>query len=179
MNIKSIVVIILRVYSLNFLFMGLLKSMPTIMAVAIMYREMDEGFSWAPEIVIPYVIMFIFFLVGIAFWIFAHPLADLITRKLPKDIKLGTFDLTNSYTIAFLVLGLFFAVSEFPNALYWGFHIFKLAASRSGDSWKQEVNFYRVLSDVIPFAIGLAMVFKARLWAEKLERFHIKRENSE
>jgi hypothetical protein len=178
MNIKSIVVVVLRIYSLNFLFMGFIKLTPVFISSAVMLAGVDEDFPLAP-IVVPYAIIAIFILIGVSFWVFARPLANLITRKLPKEIAIGTFDLTNSYTIAFLALGLFFTIGEFPHTLYWAFHIFKLAASRSGSSWKDEVDFYKVLSDVIPFTFGLMMIFKARFWAIKLEKIHKKMENSE
>lgn len=63
--------------------------------------------------------------------------------------------------------------------LYWAGHIFQLIASRLDDSWKKDVSFYRVLADVIPFVFGLMMIFNARCWAKKLEKYHERAEASE
>ena len=171
MNIKSIVVIILRMYSLNFLFIGVVRTVSFLAVIG------DSSFC--PKVFISYMAIAVLFLVGISFWVFAHSFANLITSKLPENIEIGTFDLTNSYTIAFLLLGLFFAVSKCPGVLYWTGHIFQLIASRLDYSWKKDVSFYRVLADVIPFVLGLMMIFNARCWAKKLEKYHERAEASE
>jgi hypothetical protein len=170
MNIKSIVIIILRLYALNFFLEALIKIIPTAMRILMAFEGL-EGVQKA----IPWSLIVILLVFSIIFWFLAFPIANLVTRKLPNDeLTLGSLTLINCYTVAFFSIGLFFVVSNVANSFSWFYYIFHMAVSTSGPSWKSEVDWYSASATITPFIVGIVLVFKAKFWADKLLKYHNK-----
>ncbi|MCF6176149.1 MAG: hypothetical protein L3J71_10320 [Victivallaceae bacterium] len=153
MNLKSLVVVILRLYALYLIFFGLRNLIVTDSIMMLI---------WFSSLVVP----------GMLLWLFATLLAKLITRKLPQDISLGSLDTADCYTVTLLMFGLYCVTANLSNLLYWGYYIFKMAASVSNDSWKSGTNFRYILSNLVPFIFGIMLIFNAKAWSSKLMKFH-------
>jgi hypothetical protein len=57
-----------------------------------------------------------------------------------------------------------------PQVLNWGHYLFKAAASKPGDSWKEGVEWYQVSQAFIPFIVGVVLFVNGRRWAVALAR---------
>jgi hypothetical protein len=157
MNLKSLVVVILRLYALYLTFAGLRNLIVT---------DSIMMLTWVGSLIVP----------GILLWLFANLLAKLITRKLPEDISLGALDITDCYTITLLIAGLYCVLANSFNLLHWVYYIFKMAASASNDSWKSATNFRYILTSLVPFICGIMLILNAKKWAAKLMKLHNKKE---
>jgi len=69
-----------------------------------------------------------------------------------------------------MAVGLFYISSHFPQVLNWAHYLFKAAASRAGDAWKQGVEWYQVSQAFIPFIVGVVLFVNGRRWAVALAR---------
>ena len=83
-------------------------------------------------------------------------------------LTIGALTLADCYSFAFVGVGLLYVASGLPHVLTWGHYVFKMAASTSGESWKEQVNFYQVSQAFIPFIVGLLLFVKGRAWAMAL-----------
>jgi hypothetical protein len=171
MNLKSLVVVVLRLFALNVLFSLFLTFLP---GIAILFqfeaRHADNSTFFT------YLLFAAIFAAVIAIsagvWRFAPKLADWMTTGLDLNIEIDGFSMNDAYTLGFLLLGLYFTIGRCPKFFYWAWTIFHAVTSYSGSSWKRGMNFYKILSDAVPFALGLAMIVKARGWGDCLNRFH-------
>jgi len=177
MNLQSLIVVFLRLMALNFLLQVAVQLSSQLLRFTEVPRQ-DGGSSMASYVLAP-VLMVIGCMVGaILIWIFAPSIARLVTRGVSCDLSLGSLSLVDCYSVAFIGLGLFYIAGYFPHVLNWVHYLFKLAASRPGDTWKQEVPWYDVSSVFITFIVGIVLFVKGRSWAVALARWQEKSESA-
>ncbi|HEY4414529.1 MAG TPA: hypothetical protein VGO57_02465 [Verrucomicrobiae bacterium] len=120
--------------------------------------------------VLPWLVLFMLVVCAALMWFGSMPIARLVTRDVSPDISFGVLSLVDGYSIAFMTIGLFYAVNALPQTLNRVCYLFMAAASHSGDAWKQDVNWYQMAQVFIPFIAGVALFVKSRRWAVVLAR---------
>jgi hypothetical protein len=119
---------------------------------------------------LPLLVLATMIICAVLFWVFALPIARLVTRGISHDLSFGAMSLVDCYSIAFMSVGLFYISSNLPQVLNWAHFLFKAAATKAGNSWKEGVNWYDVSQAFIPFIVGLLLFVNGRRWAVTLSR---------
>jgi hypothetical protein len=164
MNLQSLVVVFLRLMSLNFLLYTALQLPPYLISFLRSVRNAPAGESSADATIVW--LMLIGLIPGVVLlWVLAVPIARLVTRRMPQEVSLGTLTLADCYSIAFIGVGLLNISRGLPQILTWGAYLFKLAASVPDDSWKQQVNWSEVARPFILLVAGVVLFIKGRGWA--------------
>lgn len=167
MNLQSLVVVVLRLTALDFLLRVAVQLAPQLLQFLKFYENSPLGISPA-QVAWPWVILVGLVGVAVLLWVLALPIARLVTRRLPQDISFGAMSLLDCYSIAFIGVGLFYIVGYLPQVLNWSHYFLKMAASHSGDSWKDQGNGYQVSQVFVPFIIGVLLFVNGRSWARIL-----------
>lgn len=169
MNIQSLVVIVVRLMALDFLLRVAVQLTPQILSFLHLYERspLDDSRSF---MVLPLIVLAGLVAAAVVLWFLALPIARFVTRGMPQDLSIGTLSLADCYSIAFLGVGLFYISSHFPQVLNWVHYLFKMSASSSGDSWKQQVQWYDVSQAFITFIMGVVLFVNGRRWAVALAR---------
>jgi hypothetical protein len=106
---------------------------------------------------------------AVLLWIFAMPIARLVTRGVSQDVSFGAMSLVDCYSIAFMAVGLFYMCSHLPQVLNWGHYFLKTAAPGHRDI-EEGVSGYEVSQAFIPFIVGAVLFVNGRRWAVALAR---------
>jgi len=177
MNLQSLIVVILRLMALNFFVQVAIQLSPQLLRFTQLSRQggLTEMGSY---LVVPVMLVIGLVVAAILLWVLALPIARLATRGVSQDLSFGSLSLVDCYSVAFMGIGLFYVASHFPQVLNWAHYLFKAAASKPGDTWKEGVQWYDVSSAFIPFAIGVVLFVKGRSWAVALAQRQDKSESA-
>ena len=158
MNLQSLVVVLLRLLTLDFLLRIALQIVPQV---------------FQPYIDSTLVLLLLAGAIAAAIllWVKALPIARFVTRGVPHDLSFGTMALVDCYSIAFIAIGLFYGVSHLPQVLNWT-HFFLKSAASASSTIGQEYSGYDVSQAFIPFIVGIILFVKGRSWAATLARRH-------
>lgn len=167
MNLQSLVVVVLRLITLKFLLETIIMSVP----VTLQLLRLQEPTPFDLPLVV-WLIFGILLAWSILLWIFALPVARLITRRLPQDISFGAMPLADCYSIAFIGVGVYYIAGYLTRVLTLTCHLFKGAAASSGYWWLREVNVTAIAQAYIPFIAGILLFAFGRKWAVMLARKH-------
>ena len=167
MNLQSLVVVVLRLITLKFLLETIIMSVP----VTLQLLRLQEPTPFDLPLVV-WLIFGILLAWSILLWIFALPVARLITRRLPQDISFGAMTLADWYSIAFIGVGVYYIAGYLTRVLTLTCHLFKGAAASSGYWWLREVNGTAIAQAYIPFIAGILLFAFGRKWAVMLARKH-------
>jgi hypothetical protein len=154
MNTRSLVVIGLRLTALNFFLDGALAVAPFAMSISSAQRA--DPYPWLAFISL--------FILAAVIWMGADSFAALITNGLPDQISLGQLSLADCYSVAFILVGLFYVAGHSPGILNWGIYLIRSGASGSETAWKNQTTFYSIAQSTLPFFVGLAFILKGRRW---------------
>jgi len=169
MNLQSLVVVALRLIALNFLLETIIMSVP----VTLQLLRLHEPTPFDLPLVV-WLIFGVLLAWSILLWIFALPIARLVTRRLPQDISFGAMPLADCYSIAFIGVGLYYIAGYLARVLKLTCHLFKGAAACSGTWWVREVDGSAIAQAFIPFVAGILLFIYGREWAVMLARKHEK-----
>jgi hypothetical protein len=169
MNLQSLVVVVLRLMALDFLLKVAVQLTPPILQFLRIYERspLDDSRSF---MVLPWLMLVGLIVAAVLLWFLALPIARFVTRGVSHDLSFGAMSLVDCYSIAFMAVGLFYVSSHLPQVLNWGHYLFKAAASKPGDSWKEGVEWYQVSQAFIPFIVGVVLFVNGRRWAVALAR---------
>ncbi len=169
MNLQSLIVVVLRLLALDFLLRVAVQLTPQLLQFLRIYERspLDDSQSF---MVLPWLMLIGLVAAAALLWFLALPIARLVTRGVSHDLSFGAMSLVDCYSIAFMAVGLFYISSHLPQVLNWGHFLFKAAASHSGDSWKEGVEWYQVSQAFIPFIVGVVLFVNSRRWAVALGR---------
>jgi hypothetical protein len=160
MPLSSIVVIVIRLFALNWL----LTSVPLFLSAATIPLPHEPHLLAALMPYAPAVLLLIF---AAAFWIPAPAIARLASRGVDARVSIGSLSRLDLYSFAFVFLGLFFILSSFADVINW-IHYFT-TVSREGLRHDPRVqNFYQLTRSCLTFAVGLVSLLGAPRWAKKL-----------
>jgi len=169
MNLQSLVVVVLRLMALDFLVQVGVQLTPQILNL-VRLSESSSITGSHSYMVLPLLVLAVMITAAIFLWFLALPIARFVTRGVSQDLSFGAMSLADCYSIAFMAVGLFYISSHLPQVLNWTHYLFKVAASSSGDRWKEGVQWYDVSGAFIPFIIGVVLFVKGRSWAVALAR---------
>ena len=169
MNLQSLVVVILRLMALDFLLRVAVQLTPQLLQLFRVYERspLDASRSLA---VLPWLVLLGLIVAAVLLWFLALPIARFVTRGVSHDLSFGAMSLVDCYSIAFMAVGLFYIASHLPQVLNWTHYLFKAAASKPGDTWKEGVQWYDVSQAFIPFIVGVVLFVNGRSWAVALAR---------
>jgi hypothetical protein len=106
-------------------------------------------------------------------WHLSPFFARRITRGHDTLLDCGSLTLSDLYSFAFLLVGLYFAVASFGPTLTWLHYSVRESSGAAALSPEQKTNFYTLFKFAVKLLLGLALVFNARKLANRL----IKRQN--
>lgn len=169
MNLQSLIVVVLRLMALDFLLRVAVQLTPQILQFFRLYEQSPLDGSRS-SMVLPWFMLVGLIVAAVLLWFLALSIARFVTRGVSHDLSFGAMSLVDCYSIAFMAVGLFYISSHLPQVLNWGHYLFKAAASRAGDSWKEGVEWYQVSQAFIPFIVGVVLFVNGRRWAVALGR---------
>ena len=165
MNLKSIVVVALRLMALNFLFQSVIQ----FLMIMQMYKHLPTDYlSLSTE----FTVVGGMFICTVILWGFALPIARLVTRRMPQDISFGTVSLADCYSIAFMGIGLFYSIGHMAMVLHRTCSLFKKVAFCYKYSWIEELSDFHIAQEFVPFIIGIVLFVNGRKWAVALAKKH-------
>lgn len=167
MNLQSLVVVALRLMALDFLLRVATQTTPQML----LYFGMSQrsSFDSAPSVE-PWLVLVALLAGAVVLWFLALPIARFVTRGVSHDLSFGAMSLVDCYSIAFMAVGLFYIANGLPQVLNWAHYLFKAAATSTGYSWKEGVNWYEVSQAFIPFIVGVVLFVNGRRWSVVLSR---------
>lgn len=168
MNLQSFVVIVLRLMALDFFLRAAVQLAPQLLRFAGVYQEGPLGDSKSMFIA-AWGLVILLVVSAVLIWIFALPIARLVTRGVSHDISFGSLSLVDCYSIAFMGVGLFYIASHLPQVLNWAHYFLKSAASGRGNSGEGASGYDMSLA-FIPFIVGVVLFVNGRRWAVALAR---------
>jgi hypothetical protein len=168
MNLQSLVVVVLRLMALDFLVRVAVQLTPQILMVLRWSSRspLDDSRS---VMVLPLLVLAAMVICTVLLWVFALPIAQLVTRGISHDLSLGAVSLVDGYSIAFMAVGLFYISGHLPQVLNWAHFFLKTAASGHGDP-EDTYRGYDVSQAFIPFIVGVVLFVNGRKWAVALAR---------
>lgn len=171
MNLQSLVAVLLRLASLNFLLQMVVQFIIRLDSVTNAYRDLPRA-EVSLAIVTPLLVIMGLLIGAVLLWVFALPLARFITRGLPSELSLGALTLADCYALVFVGLGLFYMIGYFAPVLNWIHYLLKMEGSRPDDSWRQQVNWYDISVAFITFIVGIVLLVNGRKWGVALANRH-------
>jgi len=159
MPLSSIVVIVIRLFALNWV----LTAIPMLLsAVATPQPHDGSGDGLSTLYALP-VLLLIF---AAVLWIFARATARLVSRGVDSTLNIGTLSRADLYSFAFVFLGLFFILSSFADVINW-IHYFTV--SREDPTHDPHIkNFYQLTRPFVTLALGVVSLVGARRWTKML-----------
>src|SRR5437762_1861745 len=106
MPLSSIVVIVSRLFALNWL----LTAIPLLLSAAATRLPHERHVATVLMVYAPAVLLFI---LAAVLWILAGVIARFVSRGVDSPLSIGTLSRSDLYSFAFVFLGLFFILSSF------------------------------------------------------------------
>ena len=173
MNLQSLVIVLLRLMSLNLLLQSATQFFPVLFRLGMMYQSVQSGdLSFG----LPWVMVSGFIGGAALLWMFAPSIASFVTNGLPGELSFGSFSLADCYTVVFIAVGLVNVVSQFPSILYWGHFALIAAPSQPGAVWDYSMRSHDIFNAVTRFIVGILLIVSARKWATALARRQMQNE---
>ena len=163
MPLTSIVVICLRIFSLNWLIYGLIQLIGTFPA-ARRFGEFPIDYSILMVALVPLV-------GGLLIWMWSRTIARMVTPRPDSEVHLGGLTLQDLYCFAFTFLGLYFVLSAIPSLINW-LHFTLMQARNEPASPEDRRYFYDVSHHILTFIAGGFCLGLAPRFAKKLASAH-------
>lgn len=161
MPLASIVVIVVRLFALNWL----LTSVPLLLSAAAAYRPSDEHQLFGFVILYaPGVLLLVF---AAAFWILAPTVAGSVTRSVNTNLNIDGLSRSDLYSFAFVFLGLYFILSSFADVINW-IHYFATLSHYNLTSNPRHEDLYGLTRPFLTLIAGLVSLLGAPRWTTKL-----------
>jgi hypothetical protein len=169
MPLSSIVVIVIRLFALNWL----LTSVPLLLSAAANPWPHERQL---PAALMPYApgVLLLIFAAGL--WILAAAIARLVSRGVDASVSIGTLSRSDLYSFAFVFVGLFFILSSFADVINW-IHYFTTVSREGLRHDPRAQNLYQLTRPCLTLAVGLVSLLGAPHWTKKLvshdEKHHV------
>ena len=159
MPLSSIVVIVIRLFALNWL----LTAVPLFLSAAATPLPHDGS---VVGILTPYAVPVLLLILATVLWILAHATARLVSRGVDSAVSIGSLSRSDLYSFAFVFLGLFFILSSFADVINW-IHYFTV--SREDPTHDPRIkNLYQLTRPFLTLVLGLVSLLGAPRWTKKL-----------
>ncbi len=159
MPLNNIVVIVIRLFALNWL----LLSVPLLLSAA------ASPLPHEPHLVatlMPYAPGVLLLILAAVLWILASIIARLVSRGVDSSVNVGSLSRSDLYSFAFVFLGLFFILSSFADVVNW-IHYFTVSHEDPRHDPRVQ-SLYQLTRPCLTLALGLVSLFGAPRWTKKL-----------
>lgn len=159
MPLSSIVVIVMRLFALNWFVMALPLLLPAAASPVLHERSVFA-------LLMPYApgVLLLIFAAGL--WTLSSPIARLVSRGVDSSVAIGGLSRSDLYSFALVFLGLFFVLSSFADVINW-VHYFTVSHEDPRHDPRIQ-NFYQLTRPCTTFALGLVSLLGAPRWTKKL-----------
>jgi hypothetical protein len=158
MPLSSIVVIVIRLFALNWLF----TAVPLLLSAAATPLPHERRLS---VVLTPYAPGGLLLIFAAGLWILTPAIARLVSRGVDTSVSIGSLSRSDLYSFAFVFLGLFFILSSFADVINW-IHYFATGSHSTPDPRAQ--NFYQLTRPCLTFVAGVVSLVGAPRWTKKL-----------
>ena len=154
MPLRSIIVVVLRIFALQWIFTSLFSLIPIVAA------HMSWSFSSA---------CVVWILLAVLFWFFAEPFSRWITQNHDTTVSLGGLTLQDLYAFAFVFLGLSFFVSGIGTVVVTVATMFANGVSHpTPQTTLLTSSLPQIGKSLIQSLLGLIALFNANRFAKRL-----------
>jgi len=164
MPLKSIVIIVLRLFTLNWLLYDI-----TLWTIAFLSLSPSVSVSSQPSFIALYAPPSLILLAAILVWLLAPMIARLVSPDPDATVDMSSLTLYHLYCFGFVFLGLYFVLSSFADVINWT-HYLAMEAHNSSKPDPQGQSLYQASRPVLTFVGGLVSLLGAPRWAKKLQR---------
>ena len=160
MPLSSIVVIVIRLFALNWL----LTAAPLFLTATATPLPRDWDVSAVLVLYLPALLLLIF---AAVLWIVSHRVARFVSRGVDTTVSTGSLSRSDLYSFAFVFLGLFFILSSVADVINW-LHYFTTASPEYPTHAPSVQNLYQLTRPCLTLAFGLVSLLGAQRWTRKL-----------
>lgn len=163
MPLSSIVVIVARLFALNWLLQAVVL-LATTLTSALAFPSHQAGSAFT--ILINYAPGMVLIILAFFLWILAPAVARFVSRGFDISVGVGGLSRSDLYSFGFVFLGLFFILSSVGDVINW-IHYF----TESHDDPRHDPriqNFYQLTRPCLTLAAGLISLVGAPRWTKKL-----------
>jgi hypothetical protein len=160
MPLSSIVVIVIRLFALNWLF----SALPLFASAAMTPLPPERRL---PAALVPYLpaVLLVIFAAGL--WILTPGIARLVSRGADTSVNIGGLSRADLYSFAFVFLGLYFILSSFADVVNW-IHYFATVSHNDPIRNPRVENLYQLTRPCLTFVAGMVSLIGAPRWTKKL-----------
>lgn len=158
MPLNTIVVIVLRLFALNWLLHAVVLISS---AIPLSYERSVSAnlLHCAPAMLLV--------ILAVCLWLLASAVGRVVSRGFDASVSVGSLSRSDLYSFAFVFLGLFFILSSFADVINW-LHYFA-AVSREDPRHDPRIqSFYQLSRACLTLAAGLVSLLGAPRWTKKL-----------
>ena len=156
MPLRSIVVIVVRLFALNWF----ATSVPLFLSAAAARLPYNRNGVAVLTLYAPSVLLLI---LAAVLWILAPAIARLVSRGVDTTVSVGGLSRSDLYSFAFVFLGLFFILSSFADVIDWA-HYFATVSHPDA----RVRNLYQLTRPCLTLALGFVSLLGAPTWTKKL-----------
>ena len=168
MPLSSILIIVLRLFSLVWLVQGV-AMFATATAAVVQYPS-GHRYYWG------YAAPVLELVIAAVTFILSARIARLVTPPPDPSVSLGGLSQFDLYCFAFTFLGLYFVLSSIANALNWLHYFLVLAGSTPERDPQRQTSFYQLTAPLITLIAGGASLLFAPRCARKLTQIQRRNE---
>lgn len=168
MNLKALVVVLIRLFALNLVVQTVTGFLPRAIQTAPRYVQ-PSPIMWA------WLVTGVLILLAVGIWKSATPIALWVTRGQPQEIFVGGLSLADGYSVGFLSVAMLYLLSGTGSAVSWIIYWLQLAGTTSAPLAEQ-VNFYQALQTFLPVVLAIVLLLRGRAWAVRLAKRHLQEE---
>ena len=160
MPLSSIVVIVIRLFALNWL----LTAVPLLLSAATTPLPHERHLS---AVLMPYAPAVLLLIFAAGLWILTPAIARFVSRGVDTSVSIGSLSRSDLYSFAFVFLGLFFILSSFADVINW-IHYFATVSREDPRHDPRVQNLYQLTRPCLTLALGLVSLLGAPRWTKKL-----------
>ena len=160
MPLSSIVVIVLRLFALNWF----ATAIPLVLSAAAIGSPREQRLL---SLLLPYAPAVLLLILAAVVWLLAPSVARLVSRGVDATVSIGSLSRADLYGFAFVFLGLFFVLSSFADVVNW-LHYFATVSREDPRHDPRIQNFYQLTRPFVTLALGLVLLIGAPRWTKKL-----------
>jgi hypothetical protein len=160
MPLSSIVVIVIRLFALNWL----LTAIPLFLSAAATPLPHERGLS---VVLMPYAPSVLLLIFAAGLWILTSTVARFVSRGVDTSMSIGSLSRFDLYSFAFVFLGLFFILSSFADVINW-IHYFATVPREDPRHDQRVRDLYQLTRPCLTLALGLVSLLGAPRWTRKL-----------
>jgi hypothetical protein len=163
MLISTIVLIVVRLFSVQWLVQGLTMLVVVVTGLSEIGPVQSEWI--VPMRILPSMLVLALSVVA---WLVSPLLSRLIAGRYDASVTFSLMSLQDLYSFAFVFLGLYFVLSSLGDALNWLQYWFVFNASHGDSDPERKRSFYGMSRSLITLVAGFLCLLYGKKWAKRL-----------